>query len=63
MFTILAWMVFIPALIWNIVLFGVILDGTVKNGIVDWKNIHNWYQLALSIVFLFVPGVYLFGWF
>lgn len=61
MLTILSWMVFVPAVIWNVV-FWVIAFGAVfqqKNKV--WANRRNFRDAIISLALLFIPGVYLFG--
>jgi hypothetical protein len=64
MLSILAWIVFVPALIWNfiifIVAFGDLMSPKAK---IEWTSARNIRDLALSLTILFIPGVYLFGWF
>jgi hypothetical protein len=64
MLTILAWMIFIPAVFWNSIIFAIavidIIDGNRKYA---WSKWRNWRDLMISLVILFIPGVYLFGWF
>lgn len=64
MLTILAWLVFVPAVFWNIIIFcvafGALMSPTSK---IEWTNKQNLRDLAISLLVLFVPGVYLFGWF
>ena len=63
MLTIFAWMVFIPAVIWNmtILIVGFIdIVGDRKHNWANWRNVRD---LVLSLAILFIPGVYLFGWF
>lgn len=63
MITIVSWMIFVPALIWNIILFIVVFGDIMNtNPKFSWKNKRNWRDLTLSILILFIPGVYLFGW-
>lgn len=63
MLTILAWMVFIPAVVWNMILFPVVFSDIISKGDLDWNKARNWRDLILSLAVLFIPGVYLFGWF
>lgn len=64
MLTILSWVVFIPALIWNITLFYIIFgDLMSEKSNIEWTRTKNLRDLSLSLIILFVPGVYLFGWF
>jgi hypothetical protein len=63
MLTILAWMVFIPAVVWNMTLFMVAISDIFGQNRVHWFTKRNMRDLALSLVILFVPGVYLFGLF
>lgn len=64
MFTILAWLVFVPAVFWNVTLFFVAFSDLMSNkSRIEWTNKRNLRDLTLSLIILFVPGVYLFGWF
>ena len=63
MLTIVAWVMFVPALIWNVVLFGVVFTDVINGNTAQFKYMRNYQQAALSLVILFVPGVYLFGWY
>lgn len=63
MLTILAWMVFIPAVAWNMILLPVVFSDIIGKGAVDWNTTRNWRDLILGLAILFVPDVYLFGWF
>lgn len=63
MLTIVAWIVFVPAVAWNVVFFGVVFADIIN---ADWKYFKytkNYVQAAASLAILFVPGVYLFGWY
>lgn len=61
MLTILAWMIFIPAAIWNVVFFSIAFVDTLTKGISVWKINKNFLHAILSLALLLVPGVYLFG--
>ena len=63
MLTIFAWMIFVPAFIWNIALLSIAFNSLVIER--DFKsNIKiNVLQLLVSLAILFIPGVYLFGFF
>lgn len=64
MLTILAWLVFVPAVVWNFILFCVSFSDLMSdNSKIEWKRMKNLRDLILSLLVLFVPGVYLFGWF
>jgi hypothetical protein len=67
MLTILAWMAFIPAVIWNmamlIIAFTDIVGDITGDRKLHWANWRNIRDLVLSLAVLFIPGVYLFGWF
>jgi len=63
MLTIVAWVVFVPALIWNAVFYCIVFSDLMSKRKLNWFNWTNLWQAALSITVLFVPGVYLFGWF
>lgn len=62
MLTILAYIVFVPALVWNVVLWGVTFDSIVKDKEYHWVNFRNFRDTILSLAVLLIPGVYLFGW-
>jgi hypothetical protein len=64
MLTVFAWMVFIPAVFWNVTILCVAFADlmSTKPG-VDWSNKRNFRDLILSLMVLFIPGVYLFGLF
>jgi len=61
MLTILAIIVFIPALVWNVVLWGVAFDSIVKDKEYDWINFRNFRDTILSLAVLLIPGVYLWN--
>jgi hypothetical protein len=62
MLTVLAWTVFVPALFWNVIFFSVVFTEIVGKDKLFWtcRNIRD---TIISLVILFVPGVYLFGLF
>jgi hypothetical protein len=62
MLTILAWMVFVPAVIWNVIIFGVAFFDLIDDRSVEWLRSDNIFTLVLSLAVLLIPGVYLFGW-
>jgi predicted branched-subunit amino acid permease len=62
MLTILAYIVFIPALIWNVVFWGVAFGMLVEEKGYSWANFRNFRDTILSLALLLIPGVYLFGW-
>lgn len=61
MLTVLAWMVFIPAVVWNFVFFTIAFGDIVGDRRFSWVNPRNVRDLILSLAVLFIPGVYLFG--
>ena len=63
MLTIFAWMVFVPAVIWNMVFLTIAFTDIVGESKCSWNTITNWRDIILSLAILFIPGVYLFGWF
>jgi hypothetical protein len=63
MLTILAWMVFIPAVIWNMTILIIAFTDIVGDRKLNWATWRNIRDLVLSLAILFIPGVYLFGWF
>lgn len=63
MLTIAAWVVFVPAFVWNIAFFLVAFKDIFVERTIDWFNIRNLKDAVISLMLLFIPGVYLFGWF
>jgi hypothetical protein len=65
MLSVLAWIVFVPALILNITIFILALNDYMLSpkSKIKWTSIRNICELAFSLIILFIPGVYLFGWF
>ena len=62
MLTIVAWIAFVPATAWNALMFTYLLIDLMGKGQINWKLWRNWRDLIISLVLMFVPGVYLFGW-
>ena len=62
MLTILAYVIFVPALVWNVVLWGVAIDMATKDKHYHWVNRRNFRDFIVSLAALLIPGVYLFGW-
>jgi hypothetical protein len=60
MLTIIAWLVFVPALGWNVLFFLIAFDQLVKR---KGLLVRNLIDALVSLALLLVPGVYLFGWF
>lgn len=60
MLTIIAWLVFVPALGWNVLFFLIAFDQLVKR---KGLLVRNLVDALVSLALLLVPGVYLFGWF
>jgi len=64
MLTVFAWMIFIPAVVWNVTILCVAFADLMSDKrSVDWANKRNFLDLALSLAVLFIPGFYLFGLF
>lgn len=63
MLTIFAWIVFIPSVFWNMVFFGIAFANIIESKNNHWLNQRNFRDALLSLAILFIPGVYLFGWF
>jgi hypothetical protein len=59
MITIIAWMAFLPALAWNAVFFSIVFKLAIEDDLTFSKE--NIKDSILSILFLIIPGVYLFG--
>lgn len=63
MITIIAWIVFIPAVIINVAWFSLAVYQVVeKRSIKALKQPSNVRDMILLLAIMFVPGVYLFGW-
>jgi hypothetical protein len=63
MLTILAWIVFVPAIVWAVTFFSIFFSAIINNNKPALRNPRNWRDAALSLALLLIPGVYLFGWF
>lgn len=61
MLTIISWMIFIPAAVWNIVFFSIAFTETISNGLKPWKYYKNILHAIASLAFFLIPGIYLFG--
>jgi hypothetical protein len=61
MLTILAYIVFVPALLWNVVLCSALFYMVFTEKGYHWANFRNLRDIILSLVVLFVPGVYLWN--
>ena len=63
MITIIAWIVFIPAVIINVAWFSIAVYQVVeKRSLEALKQPSNIRDMIAILVVMFVPGVYLFGW-
>jgi hypothetical protein len=62
MLTIIAWIVFVPAVFWNIIFFGVVFWNFMDRRYDTFRRLENYVQMVVSLLLLFVPGIYLFGW-
>ena len=62
MLTILAWMVFIPAVVWNVTFWVIGFAIVIESKTGKWANLRNLRDAILSLALLLIPGVYLFGW-
>ena len=63
MLTIMAWIVFIPGVVWNFFFFAVAFGDILGDRKFSWVDSRNVRDLILSLAILFIPGVYLFGLF
>ena len=61
MLTILAWMIFIPAAIWNVIFFSLAFSETLTKGISVWGRYDNCLHAIASLAVLLAPGIHLFG--
>ena len=60
MITIVAWIVFIFATIWNMLYWAVAVGEIVQAGKTNWRR--ESVAMLITLMIWFVPGVYLFGW-
>lgn len=60
MLELIAWCVFIPATIWNILFWCIVFLDLITRKPTLWKR--NTIDGAISLALWFVPGVYLLGW-
>jgi hypothetical protein len=63
MLTILAWFVFVPAVMWNVLYWGMAFSIIINSKTNSWVSVRNLRDSILSLVLLIIPGVYLFGWY
>lgn len=63
MLTILAWFVFIPAVVWNVIFWVIAFGVFIESKGYMWANERNLRDSILSLALLIIPGVYLFGWY
>ena len=61
MLTIIAWLIFIPAAVWNVIFFSLAFTETLTKGIAVWNRHDNWLHAIASLALLLAPGIYLFG--
>lgn len=59
MLTILAWMVFIPAVAWNVTFWAIGFATVIESEKGEWVNLRNLRDAMLSLALLLIPGVYL----
>lgn len=63
MLTILAWLVFIPAVMWNAIFWSIAFVVFIESKDYGWANRRNLRDSILSLAALMIPGVFLFGWY
>lgn len=61
MLTIIAWIVFIFATMWNILFWSIGAMEIVQKNRIDWARTRV--EMIISLAIWVIPGVYLFGWF
>ena len=61
MLTVIAWMVFVPAVIWNLIFFAVAMVTVFESKEYNWLNRRNIRDSAISLAAMILPGIYLFG--
>ena len=60
MLNLLAWFVFVPAMVWNILMWCIVFVQFIERQLVFTKR--DAIDFLVSTVLMLVPGVYLFGW-
>jgi hypothetical protein len=60
MITIIAWIVFVFATIWNMLYWTVAVGEIIQAKKTNWRR--ETVAMLISLLLWFVPGVYLFGW-
>lgn len=60
MLELIAWCVFIPATVWNILFWSIAFNDLITRKPTVWKR--NTIDGVISLALWFIPGVYLLGW-
>lgn len=61
MLTIIAWIVFVYASIWNMLFWSIGINELIRKSRIDWKRTRV--EMIISLAIWIIPGVYLFGFF
>jgi hypothetical protein len=61
MLTIIAWMIFVPAVIWNVLLWSILFLDIIYKQAYTWMTKRNLRDFLLSLAILLIPGIFLFG--
>jgi len=61
MITIVAWIVFGLATVWNMIYFSIAAGFIMEGSKTSWRREAK--AMVISLLLWVVPGVYLFGWF
>ena len=63
MITVIAWIVFVFATLWNILFWTIGAWITLKGETKNVKMKRTIVEMVFTLAIWFIPGVYLFGWF
>lgn len=61
MLTIIAWIVFVFASIWNVLFWSIGISEIIRKSHIDWERTRV--EMIISLAIWIIPGVYLFGLF
>jgi len=61
MLTIIAWIVFVFASIWNVLFWSIGISEIIRKSRIDWERTRV--EMIISLAIWIIPGVYLFGLF
>lgn len=61
MLTFIAWMIFVPAVIWNVLLWSILFFDIIYKQAYTWMTKRNLIDFLTSLAILLIPGIFLFG--